>query len=70
MMAPLRSARRRPKPARRERRWRVSLLRHRLHYLGTVIASDEGRAEAVAVERFKLDDEQRKRLVVREQDDR
>ena len=63
-------SRRRPKPDRRERSWRVSLLRHRLQYLGVVRAADERRAEAAAVAEFRLDEEQRKRLVVRERDDR
>jgi hypothetical protein len=46
------------------RSWRVSLRRQRAHYLGTV----EAPAEAVAVAQFDLDQEQRKRLVVRERD--
>jgi hypothetical protein len=50
------------------RSWRVSLLRQRGHYLGTVEASDERAAEAAAVAEYDLDEEQRKRLVVRAQD--
>ena len=49
------------------RSWRVSLLRQRAHYLGTVEAPDERTAEAAAVAQFDLDEEQRKRLAVREQ---
>jgi hypothetical protein len=48
--------------------WRVSLLRQRAHHLGTVEASDERAAEAAAVAQFDLNEEQRKRLVVRAQD--
>jgi hypothetical protein len=55
------------KPAPRLRSWRVSLLRQRARYLGTVEARDEKAAEAAAVKEFGLDDEQRRRLAVREQ---
>jgi hypothetical protein len=48
------------------RSWRVSLLRQRAHHLGTV--GDERAAEAAAVAQFDLNEEQRKRLVVRAQD--
>jgi hypothetical protein len=47
------------------RNWRVSILRQRTHYLGTVEAADVKAAEAVASETFKLDGERRKRLAVR-----
>jgi hypothetical protein len=50
------------------RSWRVSVLRARALYLSDVQAPDETTAEAAAVVEFKLDDEQRKRLVVRERD--
>ena len=50
------------------RTWHVSLLRARAIYLGTVEAPDEKAAEATAVERFGLNDEQSRRLVVREED--
>ena len=50
------------------RSWRVSLLRQRAHHLGTVEAPDERTAEAAAVVQFGLNEEQRKRLVVRAQD--
>jgi hypothetical protein len=48
------------------RSWRVSILRSRAHYLGTVEAPDEKAAEAAAVEQFDLNEEQRKRLALRE----
>jgi hypothetical protein len=47
------------------RSWRASLLRNRAQHLGTVEAPDERAAEAAAVTRFRLSDEQRRRLVVR-----
>ena len=50
------------------RTWRVSILRSRAEYLGTVEAPDAQAAEAVAAETFKLTGERRKRLVVREED--
>ena len=48
------------------RSWRVSILRQRAHYLGTVEAPDERAAGAAA--QFGLDEEQRKRLAVREEE--
>jgi hypothetical protein len=50
------------------RSWRVSILRARGEYIGDVQAPDREAAEATAVAEFKLDDEQRKRLVVQERD--
>jgi hypothetical protein len=50
------------------RSWRVSILRQRAQFIGTVKAPDARAAEAAAVKQFLLDDEQRKRLAVREQD--
>jgi hypothetical protein len=50
------------------RSWRVSILRLHAHYLGTVEAPDERTAEAVAVAQFDLDQEQRKRLIEREEE--
>ena len=50
------------------RSWRVSILRQRAKVLGNVQAPDEKTAEAEAVVEFKLNDEQRKRLVVQERD--
>jgi hypothetical protein len=49
------------------RRWRVSLIRSRIEFLGHVLARTCEAAEAAAVEQFKLTDEQRKRLVLQEQ---
>ena len=48
------------------RSWRVSILRQRAHHLGTVRAPDRDAAEAAAVAAFDLDEDQRKRLAVRE----
>jgi hypothetical protein len=50
------------------RAWRVSLMRSRSHLLGIVYAPDEKSAEATAVAEFKIGEDQRRRLVVREQD--
>jgi hypothetical protein len=47
------------------RTWRVSILRQRAQYIGTVKAPDERAAEAVAVKQFLLEGDQRKRLAVR-----
>jgi hypothetical protein len=48
--------------------WRVSIIRKRGQYLGTVEAPNEKAAEAAAVAEFDLSDEQRRRLVVSERD--
>jgi hypothetical protein len=56
------------KKAREKRPWRVALMRSRTHYLGVVYAPDEKSAEAAAIAKFKIADEQRRRLIVREQD--
>ena len=52
------------------RSWRVSILRQRAEpqHLGVVEAPNEKAAEAAAVAEFKLNDEQRRRLVVQERD--
>jgi hypothetical protein len=57
-------------PRETPRFWRVSILRQRAQYIGTVRAPDERTAEAAAVAQFGLDDEQRKRLAVRPDDER
>jgi hypothetical protein len=57
-----------PKPPKRLCSWRVSILRQRAHYFGAVETPDEETAEAAAVAQFNLDDEQHKRLAVREED--
>jgi hypothetical protein len=49
------------------RNWRVSILRSRAEYLGTVQAADERTAENAAIEAFALDDDRRRRLAVREE---
>jgi hypothetical protein len=54
-------------PKKTLRSWRVSILRQRAQYIGTVKAPDARAAEAAAVKQFLLDDEQRKRLAVREE---
>jgi hypothetical protein len=48
------------------RTWRVSLIRQRGEFLGNVEAPDRAAAEAAAVERFGLTDEQRRRLALQE----
>jgi hypothetical protein len=48
------------------RSWRVSIIRKRGQYLGTVEAPNEKAAEAAAVVEFDLSDEQRRPLVVQE----
>jgi hypothetical protein len=45
------------------RSWRVSTIRKRGQYLGTVEAPNEKAAEAAAVAEFDVSDEQRRRLV-------
>jgi hypothetical protein len=52
------------------RSWRVALMRSRTHYLGVVYAPDEKVAEAAAMAEFKIADEQRRRLIVRAEEDR
>jgi hypothetical protein len=48
------------------RSWRVSIIRKRGQYLGTVEAPNEKAAEAAAVAEFDLSDEQRRRLAVQQ----
>jgi len=50
------------------RAWRASLMRARTHYLGVVYAPDEKSAEAAAIAEFKIGEDMRRRLIVREQD--
>jgi hypothetical protein len=50
------------------RSWRVFIIRRRAYHVGTVEAPNEKAAESVAIKTFDLDDEQRRRLVVQEQD--
>jgi hypothetical protein len=56
------------KPTEKLRPWRAALMRSRAHYLGVVYAPDEKSAEAAAIAEFKIGDEQRRRLIVREQE--
>jgi hypothetical protein len=48
------------------RKWRVSLIRKRGQVLGVVEATSREVAEAIAVQTFGLNEEQRSRLVVQE----
>jgi hypothetical protein len=62
-----------PKPDRRAtaakpRPWLVSLMRARAHFLGIFYAPDYDAAEAAAIAEFKIGDDQRRRLIVREQE--
>jgi len=56
------------KKATAAKRWRVSILRSRAHYIGVVEAPDLRAAEATAARAFKLSTEDRRRLAVRELD--
>ena len=49
------------------RTWRASLIRKRTEYLGRVEGPDREAAKAAAFQIFKLNDEQRKRLLLQEQ---
>jgi hypothetical protein len=46
-----------------QRSWRVIIMRSRGEYLGSVEAPDP---ERVAIKQFALDDDQRRRLLIRE----
>ena len=48
------------------RSWRVIIIRSKGEHIGTVEAPDRERAEAVAVKQFELDQDQRRRLLIRE----
>jgi hypothetical protein len=61
----MKSAKKKPIVA-NQRSWRVIIMRSRGEYLGSVEAPDRERAEAVAIKQFDLDDDQRRRLLVRE----
>jgi hypothetical protein len=56
----------RKKPAANLRSWRVFIIRSKGEYLGSVEAPDRERAEAVAIKQFDLDQDQRRRLLIRE----
>jgi len=49
------------------RSWRVIIMRSRGEHLGSVEAPDRERAEAEAIKLFDLDQDQRSRLLIREQ---
>ena len=57
-----------PATAAKLRSWRVTILRNRAKEIGIVQAPNAKAAEATAIAEFKLDDEQRRRLVVQERD--
>lgn len=57
----------RPTKKAEARTWHVALIRKRTEHLGRVGAPDWKADEAAAVEKLKLTDEQRKRLVLQEQ---
>jgi hypothetical protein len=61
----MKNARKRPSAA-KLRSWRVSIIRKRGQYVGTVEAPNDKAAEAAAVAEFDLSDEQRRRLVGQE----
>jgi hypothetical protein len=65
MKTPKNITRQRPAAA-KLRSWRVIIIRSRGEYLGSVEAPDRERAEAVAIKQFALDDNQRRRLLIRE----
>jgi hypothetical protein len=60
-----------PATAAKLRTWRVTILRQRAKEIGIVQAPNAKAAAAVAIAiaDFKLDDEQRRRLVVQERDE-
>jgi len=60
------SRRTNPKKPANLRSGRVIIRRSRGEYLGSVEAPDRQRAEAVAIKQFELDDDQRRRLLIRE----
>jgi hypothetical protein len=60
----MKTARKKPTAA-KLRSWRVIIMRSKGEYLGSVEAPDRERAEAVAIKQFELDDDQRRRLLIR-----
>ena len=57
---------RRTNPKKPAKSWRVIIMRSRGEYLGSVEAPDREKAAAVAIKQFALDDDQRRRLLIRE----
>jgi hypothetical protein len=51
---------------RRRRSWRVIIIRSKGEYLGSVEAPDREKDEVVAVKLFDLDQDQCRRLLIRE----
>ena len=49
------------------RTWRASLLKKRVEYLGKIRAPNSTGAEAAAIEEFRLNDDQRRRLMLQEE---
>jgi hypothetical protein len=66
-MAPRRPARKLTSAA-KPKAWHVSLMRARALFLGIVYAPDQQAAEVAAVAEFKIGEDQRRRLIVREQE--
>jgi hypothetical protein len=54
-------------PTTKSRRWYVAIFEGRVQRLGAVEAADEKAAEAVAIEKFAHNEEQRSRLMIWEQ---
>jgi hypothetical protein len=66
VLSPSTSFREKP-AAKKPRAWRVLLMRARSQNLGIVYAANAEAAEAAAVAEFNIRDDQRRRLIVREQ---
>jgi hypothetical protein len=64
-VSPKKITRQRPAAA-KLRSWRVIIIRSRGEYLGSVAAPDRALAETIAIKQFALDDDQRRRLMIRE----
>jgi hypothetical protein len=54
------------RPKKPVRSWRVIIMRSKSKYLGSVDAPDRESAEGVAIKQFALDNDQRRRLLIRE----
>jgi hypothetical protein len=64
-ISPMKGAKKKPTAA-KLRSWRVIIMRIKGEYLGSVEAPDRERAEAAAIKQFDLDQDQRRRLLIRE----
>ena len=60
------SRRTNPKKPAKLRSWRVTIIRSKGEYLGSVEAPDREKAEAAAIKLFDLDQDQRGRLLILE----